>query len=167
MTAKDILTLPNPEAVHPAATVSADTPVFEALHLLLDTPTHELGVTDEDSFLGIINETSLLAGLARMIAPRDDCSVITLECSPEEYSASVISHAVEDSDAHLVDLLTTPGEEGRIVVTLRVRHSDPSSAIRNLERYGFTVTDAHASGQITEYGITAERLLSLQTLMNV
>ncbi|MCH5236302.1 MAG: hypothetical protein J1E95_00690 [Muribaculaceae bacterium] len=169
MTAKDILSLGKTiEECHPVATVESDMPVLEIIPRLLDTPMRELGVTEDGNPLGIIDQTSLLEGIGSMIASRDDCSVITVECQPEDYSASVLAHAVEDSDAHLVDLLSSPGEEGRIKVTLRVRHSDPSAAIRSLERYDFHVIEAHASGSdILESQIAAERLLSLQALMNV
>lgn len=110
----------------------------------------------------------MLEGIGRMIAPRDDCSVITVECAPEDFSASLMAHAVEDSDAHLVDLLSTPSDNGNLKVLLRVRHTDPAAAVRSLERYNFKVTDAHAaSDSIMSVEIATERLLSLQALMNV
>ncbi len=100
-------------------------PVVNVLPLLLDTPEGLLGVRSGNGFEGVIDRDSLLEGLGRMIAPRDDCSVITLECVPADYSASRIAHAVEeDSDAHLVDMWSTPSEDGKIQVTLRVRRED-------------------------------------------
>ena len=65
----------------------------------------------------------MLEGLARMIAARGDCSEVTVECRPEDYSASQLAHAVEDSGAHLVDLFSSPPADGHIRVTLRLRHS--------------------------------------------
>lgn len=152
----------------PAMKVDSDMPLIDVLPRLLDTSERELVVTEEGEVQGIIDQTSLLEGLGRMIAPRDDSSVITVECAPEDYSASVLAHAVEDSDAHLVDLFTTPGENGNLLVTLRVRHADPTAAVRSLERYDFHVVDAHASGDVMQsVEIATERLLALQALMNV
>lgn len=153
----------------PTISVEADMPLLEVLPRLLEEPSHEVGVNEDGRPLGIIDQQSLLEGLGRMIAARDDCSVITVECRPEEYSASLLAHAIEDSDAQLVDLLTAPADEGRMTVTLRVRHNDPSAAVRSLERYDFHVVGAHASGTSTlkDAELTAERLLSLQTLLNV
>lgn len=169
MIAKDILSIKgNPTDNGLMTTVNWDMPVIDVLPRLLDTPMHELGVTEDGEQIGIINETSMLEGIGRMIAPRDDCSIIELECTPQDYSASSIAHAVEDSEAHLVDILTVPAENGMLRVSLRVRHSDPSAAARSLERYGFNVIETYSSAnQITSVEIAAERLLSLQALMNV
>ena len=169
MTAKEIL---SPEKTvterRPVRMVEADMPLLEVLPRLLDTPMREIGVSDGNVSIGVIDETSMLEGLGRMIAARDDCSTITVECRPEEYSASMLAHAVEDSDAHLVDLITTPQEDGNMQVTLRVRHNDPSAAIRSLERYEFRVVDAHGNEDGSrDAAIAAERLLALQTLLNV
>ena len=170
MTAKDIISIQKHDISHPAnSRVDSDMPLIDVIPRLLDSKNRELTVIDDEGHcIGTIDQTSLLEGIGRMIAPRDDCSVITLDCAPEEYSASVLSHAVEDSDAHLVDLFSVPGENSRINVTLRVRHSDPTAAVRSLERYGFNVVEAHSAGNsMQSMEIATERLLSLQALMNV
>lgn len=169
MTAREILSPGKTVAERkPRRIVEADMPLLELLPRLLDTPGREVGVNDGTTPLGVVDQTSLLEGLGRMIAARDDCSEVTLECCPEDYSASVIAHAVEDSDAHLVDLFSTPASDGRIHVTIRLRHSDPSAAVRSLERYDFKVLEAHgASDGMRDVEIAADRLLALQTLLNV
>lgn len=169
MTAREILSPGKTVAERkPARIIDADMPLIEVLPRLLDTPMREVGVSDRGVSLGVIDQTSMLEGLGKMIAARDDCSVVTVECRPEDYSASLLAHAVEDSDAHLVDMLTTPAEDGKIRVTLRVRHSDPTAAVHNLERYDFHVVYAHAAeGISSDAEIAVERLLSLQTLLNV
>ena len=152
----------------PIVKVESDMPLIDIIPRLLDTDTHEICVLEDGEVIGIIDQESLLEGIGHMIAARDDCSVITLECAPENYSASLLAHAIEDSDAHLVDLFSSPAENGNISVTLRVRHSDPTAAVRSLERYDFRVLEAHSSGDtIQNLEIATERLLSLQALMNV
>lgn len=169
MTAKEVMSAARQTGnVQPIKTVEADMPVIDVLPRLLDTPMREIGVSEDGVTMGVIDRDSLLEGLGRMIAPRDDCSVITVECRPEEYSASQLARAVEDSDAHLVDLLTSPGEDGNLTVTLRVRHRDPSAAVRSLERYDFHVVEAHGcDSEVQDASIAAERLLALRTLLNV
>lgn len=169
MTAKDILSFKKTgNSPTPNSQIESEMPLLDIIPRLLDTKNRELSVMEDGEELGIIDESSLLEGIGRMIAARDDCSVITVECAPEDYSASILAHAVEDSDAHLVDLFSVPGENGRIKVTLRVRHSDPTAAVRSLERYDFHVLEAHSSGDtIQSMEIATERLLSLQALMNV
>lgn len=169
MTAKEILSIRKPsQNEHPRPQIESDLPVIEVIAKLLDSSSRELSVREEGEEIGIIDQTSLLEGIGRMIASRDDCSVITLECTPEQYSASALAHAVEDSDAHLVDLLTVPRDNNLLHVTLRVRHSDPTAAVRSLERYGFNVVESHSSGDsMQSLEMATERLLSLQVLMNV
>ena len=169
MIAKNILSIKKPEDESaPLERIDSEMSVLDVLPRLLDTTQHRLTVTEDGRDIGIIDESSLLEGIGKMIAPRDDCSVITLECRPEDYSASIISHAIEDTDAHLVDLFSSPGNDGNIKVTLRVRHSDPSAAVRSLERYDFHVLEAHgSSNDIQSLQIATERLLALQALLNV
>lgn len=167
ITAKDIISplrqLPPPGAL---PSVSADMPLVDMLPRLLDAPGRELAVADGDTTLGVADQTSMLEGLGRMIAPRDDSSVVTVECAAGEYSASRLAHAVEDSDAHLVDLWTVPARDGRVSVTLRVRHTDPTAVCRSLERYGYEVTAAHGHDGVAAE-IAAERLLALQMMLNL
>ncbi len=169
MTAKEILSPGKTTADHSLLrTVDAEMPLIEVLPRLLDSPRREVEVSDGNVSLGIIDQTSLLEGLGRMIAARDDCSVITVECHPEDYSASVLAHAVEDSDAHLVDLFSTPADGGKLKVTLRVRSYDPTATVHSLERYDFNVVEAHGAGSsMCDMDVATERLLSLQALLNV
>lgn len=169
MTAKDILTLhvsEKPEIQN--SKVDSDMSLLDIIPRLLDDPQHRLDVMEQGEKLGTIDESSLLEGIGRMIAARDDCSVICVECAPGDFCASMLAHAVEDSDAHLVDLFTAPGDNGFLNVTLRVRHSDPTAAVRSLERYGYKVVEAHSAAQsFQSMEIATERLLALQALMNV
>ncbi len=167
MRAKDIMA-PGCGTPHikPFRNVGEDMPVVNVLPRLLDSPDGKLGVKEAGELVGVIDRDSLLDGIGRMIAARDDCSVITVECSPADYSASRIAHAVEDTDAHLVDLWSVPSDGGRMRVTLRVRRDDPSSTVHSLERYGYDVVSAYGN----DYGdsdMAAMRLLELKTLMNV
>lgn len=166
MTAKDILSSDISNAATPLRSVDSGMPVLEVLPRLLDTPRRMLGVTDREGQLGVIDQTSLLEGLGRMIAPRDDSSEIHVECTPAEYSASSLAHAIEDTDAHLVDLLTRPSDDGMINVTLRVRHTDPTAAVHSLERYGYKVVSARGASY-NGATLAAERLLELQTFLNI
>lgn len=167
MKARDIISAHSAtEGTLPTRNVSAETPIVDLLPRLLDTADHRLGVTDGETMLGIVDEASLLEGLNTMISARDDSSTIVVETSPASYSASQIAHAVEDADVHLVDLWTAPGEGDQLIVTLRVRTTDPSAVAGSLERYGYEVIEA--SGDENKDMETAmERLLSLKTLLGV
>ena len=70
----------------------------------------------------------------------EESSTLVLTCRRGDYSASRIARAVEDADAHLLNLNVTADSErsdSRIVAELRISHRDPEAAARSLERYGF------------------------------
>lgn len=164
MTAKDVISAH--DNLPPLRGVDSEMPLLEVLPRLLDAPGRLLGVNHGTETIGVIDEVSLLEGLGRLIAPRDDSSVLVVECAPHDYSASVIAHAVEDVDAHLVDLISHPTEDGLLHVTLRIRTTDPTQAAMSLERYGYRVIESPHAPDI-DNSILAERLASLQALMNV
>lgn len=167
MTARDVI---SPVRQAPQAgilpSVEADMPLVDVLHRLLDAPGRELAVTSRGEVMGVADQTTVLEGLGRMLAPRDDSSVLTVECPASDYSASRLAHAVEDADAHLVDMWSVPAPDGRVAVTLRVSHLDPSSVAHNLERYGYEVTSAYGDTEL-DAEVAAERLLALQMMLNI
>ncbi|MDE7412593.1 MAG: hypothetical protein K2N05_02215 [Muribaculaceae bacterium] len=149
-----------------SVSVSGEMPLVDVLPRLLDAPGRKVVVESSGEKLGVIDQTSLLEGIGRMIAPRDDSSLVTVECVPGDYSASRLAHAVEDADAHIVDLWSVPSDNGRLRVTMRIRRSDPSSAMHSLERYGYDVVDS-AGSDFQDAEVAFERLLALHTLLNV
>ena len=86
--------------------------------------------------------------LERLFPPVEESSTILLACPRGDYSASRIARAVEDCDAHLLNLnITSDGEtfDNRIIAELRVSHHNPESVGRSLERYGYEVVDAEGA----------------------
>lgn len=109
------------------------------------------------------------ADAALMLPARDDVSTVVAECHTSHYSASALARAVEDVDAHLVDLLTNPSDRGTIHITLRFTHRDPSAVVRSLERYGYDVLEANAAHGATPHTeqIAQDRLRQLYMFLNV
>lgn len=71
------------------------------------------------------------------IPPREETSCLSLSIPIGEYSASIIARAVEDVDAHLLELHTDIAPDGNILVDIRVSHTDPTAVERSLSRYGY------------------------------
>lgn len=88
------------------------------------------------------------ARFAHLIPPQEEASTLTVACRPDDYSASALAHAVEDSNAHLINLNVTDIrlDDGRITVELRTNRRHTASCIRSLERYGFEVIGLDAAG---------------------
>lgn len=93
----------------------------------------------------------------------EEASTLLLSCLPSDYSASRIARAVEDCDAHLVNLnVTTDGAvlDNRVVCEVRVTHRSPSSVARSLERYGYEVVDTDSCSLAADE-VAGERLAQL------
>lgn len=91
--------------------------------------------------------TSARRRLERLFPDYGESSTLYISCHSSDYSASKIAHAVEDCNAHLINLNVTSDndpESGRVGVELRVNHLDPEAVARSLERYGFEVNSVYA-----------------------
>lgn len=87
---------------------------------------------------------------ARLFPLADDVSELTVVCRREDFAASTISRAVEDCDAHLINLNVTadPAPDGSadsIVIELRVNRRDPWPVARSLARYGYETADTRTA----------------------
>lgn len=85
---------------------------------------------------------------------------------PAQYSASAVARAIEDCDAHLLNLnvtsLTLPTGEVVVRLDTALRNTDP--AVRALERYGYRVI--HTEGGISpETDTLTERINHLLSLI--
>ena len=99
----------------------------------------------------------------RIYPPRQEASRLLVSCLPSDYSASRIARAVEDADAHLLNLnVTTDGErlDNRVVTELRVSHRSPLAVARSLERYGYEVV-AVEHDALADDPLAADRLSEL------
>lgn len=98
------------------------------------------------------------AELRRLMPPSDESSILRVAVDRRDYIASRLAMAVEDCDAHLLNLNVTSGSDSssRLLVELRVNHRNPHLIVRSLERYGFEVVD-FAAGYSTDDSETARR----------
>lgn len=158
----------NPSQLHSAEFLSVewDCHIIDILHLISDSPTHTLRVTEGGKTIGYINADDVVDSISRLIAPRDDSSIVVIETSPNQFSASSIAIAVEDADANLVDMISSTTEEGMIRVTLRVQHSDPTAVERSLARYGYNVLYSYSKSVIASQ-LVADRLAQLSLFLNI
>ena len=79
--------------------------------------------------------------MARLFPSVEDSCRLTMTCRKSDYAASIVVRAVEDFDAHVLNLNVT-GETtptGEMVVELRVGLNNGERVARNLARYGYEV----------------------------
>lgn len=146
MTAKDIIS-PKLLALKPAeltvATpkVAASTSLAVVLHKMLDTAS-AIHVVDEftDKTIGVIDPESITASIAQLFPVVEESCELIVECNSRNYSASTIAHAVEDCDAHIINLnVMESSNDDRIEIAIRINHSHGEAVARSLERYGYEV----------------------------
>lgn len=101
--------------------------------------------------------------LARLYPPRIESCELTVTCSPDDYSASLIARAVEDCDAHLINLNVTgdPDDAGKVIVEIRVGHRTGHAVARSLARYGYEVTDIRGAAPDIACDVARDRVNEL------
>ena len=111
--------------------------------------------------------------ISSLFPPVAESSRLLVGCRREDYSASRIAHAVEDCNAHLLNLNVTSFGDGfradddgeydtprfPVVFDIRVNHRNARSVGRSLERYGYTVPDTADANEPDE--VTADRIEGL------
>lgn len=105
----------------------------------------------------------------RLFPRLEEASELSVACYRADFSASRISHAVEDAEAHLLNLNVTSEvlDSGQIVVDLRISHRDAGAVSRSLERYGYTTLRIRQGGFDAMDQVAAERIGDLITRLNV
>lgn len=103
-----------------------------------------------------------------LFPPLDDAIELSIECESTHFSASRIARAIEDCDAHLLNMNVTSlqSNTGAITVLLRVAMRNPDAAINSLERYGYRVSAVHTPYFNPDDSLT-ERINDLLTRLNV
>ncbi len=82
--------------------------------------------------------------LWHLMPPLQEASMITVVCTPSDFSASSIARAVEDSNAHLLNMNVTGArrEDGRMTIELRTSLRNSALTERSLARYGYEVVES-------------------------
>lgn len=104
----------------------------------------------------------------RIFPRNDESSELSVACYRADFSASRISRAVEDADAHLLNLNVTSEilPSGEIVVDLRVSHRDAGAVSRSLERYGYSTLNIRSGRDLLSESV-AERIDQLMAHIDI
>lgn len=100
---------------------------------------------------------------AHCFPPQPESCELTVSCRRSDYSASTIARAVEDCDAHLLNLNVTDQSRGAddpssVLVDIRVNMRNAESVARSLERYGYDVVAIVGDGAATVDTTLRDRL---------
>lgn len=148
MTAKDIispklLALPPTKHAVTVPTVAASAPL--SLILQKASEASIVRVVDDHSGtqIGTLDASAIIGATARLFPAVDEACELIIECARHDYSASIIARAVEDCNAHVLNLNVRADNrpDNRISVSVRINHSSGEAVARSLARYGYDVTE--------------------------
>ena len=153
-----------------ADAVKSSYPVSALIESMASSGRSIVPVVDDFSgaYIGSVDTESALASVARMFPQLQESTELTVTCAPGDYSASAIAHAVEDADAHLLNLNVVEGTEpqSRTTVLLRVNHSRGESVARSLMRYGYDTVEMSGNSGPGDSGMM-ERINELLHYLDV
>lgn len=174
MTAHDILLLSNsdgsfPAQCEPVTHICAEDSVFALLPQIGESASACVDVVDgSDKIFGRVNAESILRALSMMLRVTPETSWVELRIPAIDYSASLLARAVEDVDAHLLDIITTPEIDNADIlhVSILVSHTDPTAVVHSLERLGIETLSSMSTSSV-DYQTARERLSQLQLYLNI
>ena len=106
--------------------------------------------------------------IARLFPPLPDESRLLVECKRGDYSASIITRAIEDCDAQVMNLNVTAAgldeDSGVTIVDVRVNCRSTDSICRSLARYGYEVIDTTVASDLDNERL---RLRAAEILRNL
>lgn len=108
----------------------------------------------------------------RIMPGRVEATELTLACEPDDFCASAIARAVEETNAHLLNLNLTSEvlSDGRCVVEIRTSSRTHDVIQRALFRYGYEViavnssTDTLSASNESDLQLRAAELLHILEL---
>lgn len=111
---------------------------------------------------------SKLALFDRRFPLNEDATELIVATNPDDYSAAKIARAVEDCDAHLLNLNVTGVRttDGNMIVDLRVNHRSGDHVARSLERYGYEVLEYNSVDRLS-LDTARERVDEILKILNI
>lgn len=107
---------------------------------------------------------------------RTDWGRVLVSTVAADYSASRLAHAVEEAQAHVINLnlvseshpATSAAGPAEVVVDVRLSEAAGTGVLRSLNRYGFQVLDIHnPADSRNDDDVTAERARQVLRMLEI
>lgn len=143
--------------------------VLEKIQSAPDGILHVVSDRDDNNICGVITKDSIIDACAKLYPQLQESTELTIVCPAGHYSASAIAHAVEDADAHLLNLNVTQGTQpnSETTVEIRVNHSRGAMVARSLMRYGYETVAVRSVSTDPFDETTVQRANALLHLLDV
>lgn len=146
---------------HEDVVATEDQHVYELLRLLNQYHLHVIAVLNEDAtFAGSILVKDLLERFADVLGVQEKGAILVLKIAERDYSLSEVSRLIESNGTKVISSYYTSNatyeapDNARL--TLKLNRTDINPIVATLERFGYTIEEAHANDPIDS--IDQERL---------
>ena len=122
--------------------VNTNDHIFEVLSRLAENKITIVPVVDEDEkFIGIVTQESLIAFYAKSFSFTEPGSIVVIESSKRGYTLSEIARVIElENVSVLASFLTEHENSEAVLITLKLNKREISSVIAALERYDYKIS---------------------------
>lgn len=146
---------------HAHTFASEDQHIIELVGLALQNQLKVIPVLGKGGiYLGSIAVGEMLEKYADAMDSGERGAVLVLNVKPKDYSLSEISRLVESNGAKIMMSYYTPRQSydinGENLLTLKLNQVNVAHILATLERFGYVVTEVHASEPVTS--VDQERL---------
>lgn len=146
---------------HEDVFATEDQHVYELLRLLNQYRLQVIGVVNEDgTFAGSILTKELLERFADVLGVQEKGAILVLKVAERDYSLSEVSRLIESNGTKVISSYYTSNftyeNPDGARLTLKLNRTDINPIVATLERFGYTIEEAHANDPIES--IDQERL---------
>ena len=141
--------------------------IFDAITLFSSQLLSLLPVVAENNrYLGIITQKTLVQHIARIFAIDNPGGVIILEINEKDYDLTEIARIVTSNDAKVLSLaLTSFPDSTKLEVTLKVNKMEIEAILQTFNRFNYSVKASFS--EASNYESLKERFDSLMNYLNV
>jgi len=110
-------------------------------------------VTPASQYAGSITLPILIKNINILTAAGEPGAIFVLKLASQDYSSTILSRIVEESNAKILSLYVRSNPEGRDqTVTLKINSQETNSLMRTFDRYGYSVESCFlADGQMDDF----------------
>lgn len=134
------------------ASVHFNSHLIDVLHIFNESKANVCCVLDENfEWIGIINKTAVLEGLAQSLTVAQTGSILLVEMASHQYSSTEMARIIEGEGSQILGLwLTNLEESGRIRASIKLNTQNAERIINGLQRYGYEVIAAFGDDDYKE-----------------
>lgn len=149
----DSVTLTDIIRQHQDVYANQDQHVYELLRLANQYRLKVIPIVDEEGLLtGTVLVNDLLENFADTLGVQELGAVLVLKVAERDYSLSELSRLIESNGTKIISSYYTSsatyGNPDDARLTLKLNRTDINPVIATLERYGYTIEEAHANDPV-------------------